>query len=624
MDTDIQPTQPRRSKRLASELGMHKMEVDNTLSTENEHQTPKTGAGDSNFANQQQPVHNQTVVLESEPHGKYTVEKASEAQGDEGFATLVQSGTENKVECAITQSTHDTARNNTTENSHQADESCKLVSQGGMSTTELLQTFVTMHTDTLKELGKITNRLTLLEAQQSGIANNQPVCENVVNRTPVTHTSVQQNDMRVHHNDTSSNSESEGDTDVDNCPDNQQFVGRSRRSVSSGSRCKLPPFNGKEKLEVWHNRFEDVANRRGWSEEDKLDELLPRLQGTAGDFVFSQLSVRIRSSYRRLIRELGNRFKHVEIAKTYQAQFSKRNQKVNESVEDYAVELKRLYDKGHSNRPPAIRQEDLLRRFLDGLLDHKAKQQVEFVKQPQSIEEAVTEVVTFLESSRRTKVDMDRKTAFMVRPCESDDDDDDDDNVNEKGRLARLPDKNNKEQHRSRNTQNDATVNTELNKIKEQLAQITQQQKQLISNVQQAKASHNQGVFQHDNGSGRAWSGFPRGRGRLAHFPVRQNAGQVVSNQQHNSGACYTCGAMGHFSRNCPGSQQTGQSMQHRGFANGYQNNKRSLGATTGTQNTQVQPLNPPSVSVANTTSQGIPTQRPVSTFPGTPRVLEN
>ena len=43
-----------------------------------------------------------------------------------------------------------------------------------------------------------------------------------------------------------------------------------------------------------------------------------------------------------------------------------------------------------------------------------------------------------------------------------------------------------------------------------------------------------QGVFQHDNGSGRAWSGFPSGRGRLAHFPVRQNAGQVVSNQQHN------------------------------------------------------------------------------------------
>ena len=40
----------------------------------------------------------------------------------------------------------------------------------------------------------------------------------------------------------------------------------------------------------------------------------------------------------------------------------------------------------------------------------------------------------------------------MVRPCESDDDDDDDDEaVDEKGRVARLPDKNNKDQHRHSN-----------------------------------------------------------------------------------------------------------------------------------------------------------------------------
>ena len=168
---------------------------------------------------------------------------------------------------------------------------------------------------------------------------------------------------------------------------------------------------------------------------------------------------------------------------------------MNESVDNYAVELKILYDKGHSNRPHAIRQEDLLRRFLDGLFEHNARQQVEFVKQPQSIEEAVTEVVTFLERSRKSKVDVDRKTAFMVHPCESDDDDDDDEAVDEKGRVARLPDKNNKDQHRHSNTQNNATVNTELNKIKEQLAQITQQQKQLLTNVQQAKASHNQNSF---------------------------------------------------------------------------------------------------------------------------------
>ena len=50
---------------------------------------------------------------------------------------------------------------------------------------------------------------------------------------------------------------------------------------------KLPPFSGKEEWKVWFSRFEAVAERRRWDEGAKLDNLLPRLQGKAGDFVFS-------------------------------------------------------------------------------------------------------------------------------------------------------------------------------------------------------------------------------------------------------------------------------------------------------------------------------------------------
>ena len=44
---------------------------------------------------------------------------------------------------------------------------------------------------------------------------------------------------------------------------------------------KLPPFSGKEEWKVWFSRFEAVAERR------RLDNLLPRLQGKAGYFIFS-------------------------------------------------------------------------------------------------------------------------------------------------------------------------------------------------------------------------------------------------------------------------------------------------------------------------------------------------
>ena len=93
-----------------------------------------------------------------------------------------------------------------------------------------------------------------------------------------------------------------------------------------------------------------MADRRRWSNEDRLDELLPRLQGTAGEFVFGQLRRDVRSNYAQLVSELNSRFRVVVTKKTYGVQFSHRNMKTNESVEEYAAELKRLYDKAHANR----------------------------------------------------------------------------------------------------------------------------------------------------------------------------------------------------------------------------------------------------------------------------------
>ena len=72
---------------------------------------------------------------------------------------------------------------------------------------------------------------------------------------------------------------------------------------------KLPPFNAKEDWKVWANRFEAVADRRRWDEETKLDHLVPKLQGKAGDFVFTQLPRRTRTSYNEQIKELNSRFR---------------------------------------------------------------------------------------------------------------------------------------------------------------------------------------------------------------------------------------------------------------------------------------------------------------------------
>ena len=202
----------------------------------------------------------------------------------------------------------------------------------------------------------------------------------------------------------SDSSESEEDLGLSSGSTNTHIHERGNLGSSYTNRLdsvKLLNFNGKESWKVWFNIFSEVADRKRWSNEKRLDELLPRLQGTAGEFVFGQLRMAIRGYYDTLIFELNSRFSVVETKKTYAAQFSKRNQKVGETTEEYAAELKRLYDRAYAHRDSGTRQEDLLRRFLDGLYDDKARFQVEYVKEPKTIDEAVFFVVDFEETRRK-------------------------------------------------------------------------------------------------------------------------------------------------------------------------------------------------------------------------------
>ena len=155
---------------------------------------------------------------------------------------------------------------------------------------------------------------------------------------------------------------------------------------------KLPAFTGQESWEVYYNRFKDVAAQEDWTDSGKLRELLPRLQGRAGEFVYSQLSSDTRRNFTALIDDIEHRFRKIESARTYGSQFSKRSQKPGETVEDFAAELKRLYHKAYPRRDIETRREDLLRRFLDGSFDQSASFQVEYVKEPIDVDNAVFEI----------------------------------------------------------------------------------------------------------------------------------------------------------------------------------------------------------------------------------------
>ena len=160
---------------------------------------------------------------------------------------------------------------------------------------------------------------------------------------------------------------------------------------------KVPPFDGKEEWRVWITRFETIADRLHWDEELRLDHLLQRLEGQAATVAFTLLPPAVLHNYRELKAELSSRFQMVETSRLFESRFARRNQYHDESVEVFAAELKMLYDRAHPHRDRRTREEDLVRRFLDGLQDEEARFEVEFHKEPTTVDEAVFNVATYLQ-----------------------------------------------------------------------------------------------------------------------------------------------------------------------------------------------------------------------------------
>ncbi|KAJ8959954.1 hypothetical protein NQ318_009387, partial [Aromia moschata] len=120
-------------------------------------------------------------------------------------------------------------------------------------------------------------------------------------------------------------------------------------------------------------QFEAAAKANGWTSQEMATSLVISLRGQALE-ILQSIPEEQQNDYDRIVGALEIRYGHKYLRQVYQSQIKSRQQRSNESLQEYEADIERLIHLAYPQAPKEFLEQIGIQTFIDGLVDTEMQQ----------------------------------------------------------------------------------------------------------------------------------------------------------------------------------------------------------------------------------------------------------
>ncbi|KAJ8946263.1 hypothetical protein NQ318_004632 [Aromia moschata] len=136
---------------------------------------------------------------------------------------------------------------------------------------------------------------------------------------------------------------------------------------------KPPTYDGQSSWSMYRRQFEAAAKANGWTPQEMATSLVISPRGQALE-ILQSIPEEQQNDYDRIVGALEIRYGHKYLRQVYQSQIKSRQQRSNESLQEYEADIERLIHLAYPQAPKEFLEQIGIQTFIDGLLDSEMQQ----------------------------------------------------------------------------------------------------------------------------------------------------------------------------------------------------------------------------------------------------------